>query len=350
MITTCVSIAALFLLIMHNHVVDRHDFKVNGIYYRQVSEYENTVFVTYKGSTPDLYEHEYQNDIVIPKSVRYNGKDYIVAGIDQYAFKNCNKITSITIPGSIWYIGLDAFGGCTNLSEVHISDLAAWCSLAIESVLDCTGSTPLQYADKLYLNGEILTDLVIPQEVTEISSFVFQDCDCLRSVILHEAVTSICKGAFYGCLNLKSVDMSPNISYIGRDAFTGTAWYDNMSDGVVYIGKLLYNFKGEVPYNTHIIVKEGTEAICESAFDCCIGLSSITLPSSLMMIHDCAFNSCENLVSIYSKAIDPPIINRYYNDCQQKSEVVLYVPIGSKEAYQHDSFMDYDLIVEREFS
>ena len=345
----CTSVCALILIIMFCHRIDRHDFEIDGIYYKRISEAQHSVKVTYKGAFPTSYEHEYQKEVVIPRVVSYRGIDYIVTEIDQYAFQDCSGITNITIPESIWYIGLGAFDGCTNLSEVHINDLASWCSIALENVSDCTGSTPFQYADKLCLNGETLTDIVIPQEVTKINPFVFQDCDSLKTIVLHDGVTAIGKGAFYGCHNLSSIEMSENLSYIGRDAFTETAWYENLPDGVVYVGKLLYEYKGEIPQNSHIVVKEGIETICESAFDCRRELTSLTLPTSLVTIHNYAFNDCRDLTNIYSKAINPPCINRYYNEYEHNHEIVLYVPIGSKDDYEKAPFMHYDSIVEIDF-
>ena len=43
-----------------------------------------------------------------------------VKSIGQYAFKGCDKLTSITIPNSVTSIGDDAFYGCDNLAEIHL--------------------------------------------------------------------------------------------------------------------------------------------------------------------------------------------------------------------------------------
>lgn len=55
--------------------------------------------------------------------------------------------------------------GCSGLKEIHISDLSAWCELSFYDVADDAGDSPLNYADGLYLNGELVKDLVVPKSV-----------------------------------------------------------------------------------------------------------------------------------------------------------------------------------------
>jgi hypothetical protein len=240
-------------------------------------------------------------------------------------------MTSIVIPASVWHIGIDAFGGCSGLKEVHISDLSAWCELSFYDVTDDVGDSPLNHADGLYLNGEMITNLVIPEDVTEIGAHSFEGYKNLRSVVFHKGISAIHKSAFLNCANLTDVSFTDDVEYIEPYSFDGTPWYENMPDGEVYIGKLLYKYKGEMPSNTSIVIKDGTETICQSAFDCCKELTSITLPSSLKHIHNYAFNGCDNLKEVYCKSLTPPSINSSYNNFH--NDVVIYVPKGTREAY-----------------
>jgi hypothetical protein len=95
--------------------------------------------------------------------------------------------------------------------------------------------------------------------------------------------------------------------------------------------------------NTSIIIKEGTETICPSAFDGYTELTKITLPSSLKDVHDYAFSGCSNLKEIYCKALTPPSINSYYNNFHD--DVVIYVPKGTQETYKEDSHL-FENVVE----
>jgi hypothetical protein len=252
-------------------------------------------------------------------------------------------MTSIAIPETVWHIGLGAFSGCEGLKEIHINSLSSWCEMSFYDVLDAAGDSPFLYADGLYIDGELITDLIVPEDVTEIGAHAFEGYEKLRSVVLHNGIEAIHKSAFYDCTNLTDINFPDSLFYIGPYAFNGTPWYENQPDGEVYIGKLLYKYKGEMPLNSNIVVKDGTETICESAFDGCKGITSISLPSSLKQIHNYAFCGCDNLKEIYCKALTPPSINSYYNNFHD--DVVIYVPKGTQETYKEDSHL-FENVVE----
>ncbi len=335
-------VVACFLIIPR----DGHDFEADGIYYKIECDSLNIVSVTYKGDSYKSYADEYVGAVVIPENITYKGINYIVEYIDDGAFKDCSKMTSITIPPSVRMFGHGAFSGCDGLKEIHIRDLSAWCELVLCDVLDAIGESLFCYADDLYLNGELLTDLVVPEDVEEIGAHSFEGYDKLRSVVFHKDIVYIHKSAFFSCSNLTDVTFEGDVEYIGPYTFEDTPWYENQPDGEVYIGKLLYKYKGDMPSNTSIVIKDGTELICKSAFNNCKGLTSITFPSSLEAIHNEAFADCDNLKEIYFKASTPPYINGYHHDFHK--DVVIYVPKGAREAYRWHT-RQFENVVEIDF-
>ena len=81
---------------------------------------------------------------------------------------------------------------------LYLVVLASWCNIEFVD----SNANPMYYAKKLYINGELLEELVVPNTVTEIKSFAFYYCTSLTSVTIGDSVTSIGNDAFYGCSSL----------------------------------------------------------------------------------------------------------------------------------------------------
>ena len=240
---------------------------------------KDTTFVIAEGTTSisggafskSSTNSEYIIGITIPESV---------TAIGDNAFKECINLESITIPDGVKAIGQYAFQNCFSLEDVTLG--AGITSIGKYAFQECSS----------------IESIIIPDNVESIGDYAFKQCSSMASVTIGASVASIGKQAFLDCYSLEDITILSSCINLGQDVFHNTGWYDCQPAGVLYINEILYGYKGTMPENEQINVKEGTKVIASNAFEGYTNLKGITLPEGLKRIDGYAFKGCNGLTSV----------------------------------------------------
>lgn len=311
-----------------------------------------------KFSNPLYYAHnlylndELITDLVIPDSV---------TGIGKYAFYGCSELASVTVPTSVTSIGNYAFSKCNGLIKVDIDTLEAWCSIYFSNV----DSNPLVYAHNLYLDKQLITDLVIPDSVKGgIGNYSFYGCSGLTSIFIPNSVTSIGNSAFYNCNGLTSITILDSVTSIGNSAFyncsgvkeltipcsaniynSSATFYNCTNIEKVTLTKgngIMQNYGTSTSSNAsktyyqytpwyiskdnfnELIIKDGVKSIGSFAFSSCSELTSVTIPNSVTSIGQAAFESCNRLGSVIIGSSVNSVDSDSFSGCTGIKNTYLY--------------------------
>lgn len=212
--------------------------------------------------------------------------------ISASAFKNCTKLTEITLPAELKRVGHDAFLNCTGLNKVKFTGkFTEWLAIVFEN----DAASPMSVC--AYLDIEGATGAIeIPTEVTSIPAGAFKGSS-ITSVKIHAKVTSIGEEAFENCASLATIDVDAgcNLEYVGKNAFDGTPFFENKNnwtqDGLLYVGHCLVvgSTSEKIAMSADIVVLEGTVSIAVGAFEGNKTINSIVIANSVKYIGEKAF-------------------------------------------------------------
>ena len=263
--------------------------------------YSDTLVISGEG---DMYDYDYNN------TPWYAYRDYIitviikndVTSIGDYAFSDCDSLTSITIPDSVTSIGVGAFSYCYSLTNITIPD-------SVTSI-----------GDYAFYVCSSLESITIPDSITTIGDSAFDFCKNLKKISIGKSVTSIGgtvtgvgDEAFRGCLSLESIMVDVNNAYYSSDAY-GVLFDKNKTILIRYPA-------GNA--RTEYFVPDSVITIDDYAFEYCANLESITMPDSVISIGYAAFTDCSSLISITIPDSLTIIRNMTFRYCTNLESIII---------------------------
>lgn len=316
-------------------------------------------------------------DISIPEGVKTIGS---------WAFSGCISLSRIIIPSSVEIIGTEAFGNCEGLGGVYIKDLAKWCGIKFGNS-QYQGNTyatsdkqtnPLIYGTNLYVNNQLVTDLIIPDGVETIEDFAFWGAGMISSVTIPNSVKSIGKKAFSTCANLRSIFLPSTIEGLDEETFfeldkqCPKAVYkesSNKNNVKVYINDIgnwitknygsAFSHMGsygkiqlELYLNgepvTDLVVPSNITELGEYVFTY-VKMNSVVLHKNVESVHWSNFQR-STITTIYSYAKFAPTFNNVSSYFNLTPLTAIYVPKGRGENYKNNWPTHANIIFEMEDS
>ena len=201
-----------------------------------------------------------------------------LTSIEQNAFEGVSLI-SITIPSNVVNISTYSFSWIDLKSIVVDSENPEY-----DSRNDCNAI--IETHTNTLVKG--CGNTIIPNDIKIIGHFAFENCSELKSILIPNGVEYIGCGAFKST-SLSQVNLPNSVSYVDWWAFDNTPWEESQPDGLIYVGKVAYKYKGTMPVNTSITIKNGTIGIASGAFENFKNLVSVTIPDGVLAIGRYAF-------------------------------------------------------------
>ena len=316
----------LFTALLCSTAMLAYDHYSLGLFYN-LNDETQTAEVTYLNNEGG-YGYNYGWNISsadIPESVTKDGVTYAVTSIGDRAFNNCRKLVSVTIPNTVTSIGRYAFANCETLAEVTIpnsvnsigeyafygcyTETAGEDGSTVKTGLQTVniGSGVTTIGRHAFTNSFLLTAFHVASGNLNFSSvdgvlfskykkkLILFPCGKESDLyVVPESVTAIGTYAFENCYGLKDIRFFPALTIIEDYAFKGCIHLPK-EDGLRYADTYLVETASN---STAYTIKDGTKWIGNDAFRNLTSLASVIIPNSVTTICDNAFYGCKNITQL----------------------------------------------------
>lgn len=245
-----------------------------------------------------FYNRYYLQTIVLSNRIETIGN----SAFDHTTLKN------VTIPSSVKVMEFDAFA--CRLKKVYVKDLSAWCGIDFQSMLWAGGANPLEFGADLYVNDQLVKDLVIPEGVEYVETFAFRGWSG-RSVTFPKSMKTVGYGSFMWS-DIEQIDF-------------GT------SDDGIAIGGYAFDGCGKLPSTIDL---RNVRGVAYEAFTSCVNIHYVSIGAKLTYLDANAFKGCE--IKAYNVIEDNPLISSDNGVLYNHDKTILYKYPNGKEDSHYD--------------
>lgn len=209
--------------------------------------------------------------------------------------------------------------------------------------IDLSRCVVTEIPDRAFENSLSLEEVLLPEGITTMGSYVFNGCRSLTYIPLPASLHTIGDYTFQGCRSLKSFILPGTLKQIGQSIFAGCDSLTSVTlgEGIVTTGVELFWCCRSL---TTVTLPESFTVVPIVFFSYCTSLATITLPAKVTKIESDAFIGCTALASVILKSTTPPAIDPTAFD-KTNEDYTIIVPKGYKEAYitseGWDKFVDH---------
>lgn len=232
-----------------------------------------------------------------------DGSEYTVTSIGSYAFAYSTSFTSVTVPESVTVIGNYAFSNCTSLKEVIFQENSKLTTIAISAFKECNGLTTITIPsgvstinDSVFYYCKSLKSVILPENLTTIGKNAFALCESLTDINLPESLTAIGESAFSDCKSLTGINLPESLTTIDRYAFSNCKSLTgiHLPEKLTTIGQYTFhNCTGLAD----ITIPTGVTTIEQYAFAYCTGLKRVEIKGAASL-QGYSFASCSSLTQV----------------------------------------------------
>ena len=254
-------------------------------------------------------------------------------------FEGCSNISTVTFGDSVRVIYDDLFNDIASNITPNVyygRDIESWINIERQEIFQDRGGLFRYTNYNLYINNQLVTNLVIPNTIDTIQDYTFYHCNSIQSVTIPEHIEFIGRYAFF-CPNINSLTWNAINCNLEGQIFGD---YNALNITSLVLGDSVQVIPDEafvVLGITNVNLPASLTTIGASAFLGCVNLASITIPSQVTTIGNHAFAECGNLRSITMEPTVPPTIytGTFYG---VGTGVSVNVPCGTVEDYSSAAF------------